>query len=281
MVPPTDLEALAALANRAAYDSRNSAADLEGSPHIHHARLRARYADLAADVFRRARAHVGEPAVLDLGAGDGLVTQTFLELGARVTAVDVSQRQLAALAETTAEYAERLTTECGEAGEILARLRREWRRFDVVVAVSFLHHVPDYLSILGGAIEVVERHGQVFVFQDPMWASSMTHRDRLLSRIAYGAWRLRQPDALGGLARHVRRRRGVWLDDCAADNVEFHELRAGVDQESVRALLEAHGFEVRLVRYFSTQSLLWQRIGDRLRACNKFAIIAARNPPAR
>ena len=269
---------LAALANRAAYDTTTPAAEIEGSPHRRHAVVRARYARLAAEVFARARSFTPVPHVLDLGAGDGAVTRTFLELGARVTAADVSAHQLAVLAERNHDFADRLAVATGDAAATLDALRRDGTRFDIVTAVSFLHHIPNYLPIVEAAVDLLEPHGQLFVFQDPMRADTLTTRNAILARIAYAAWRIRRPDAAGGIRRYLRRRRGVWLDDCAADNVEYHELRGGVDQHAIVALLGGLGFETRVVYYFATQSPLWQRIGERLGARNKFALVAYRSP---
>lgn len=271
---------LAATANRVAYDSITDPVDVESSPHIRHVPVRALYARMAAVAFERARTFTSTPAVLDLGAGDGAVTRVFIKLGARVTAVDVSELQLETLAERNADFAERLTIECGEAAGTLARFRRDGRCFDVITAVSFLHHVPDYLAIVRAAVDILEPQGQLITFQDPMSFLSMRSRDRLISRVAYVAWRLGQPDAGGGFRRYLRRRRGVWLDDCPADNVEYHELRGGVDQSQIRALLEEHRFQVDIVCYFSAQSPFWQRVGDELRVRNKFALVATRSGDA-
>jgi SAM-dependent methyltransferase len=270
-----DLDELAATANRAAYDS-GLLADVGGAPHVRHASLRRLYGSLAAEVFDRARSYAEVPGILDLGAGDGAVTTTFLTFGASVTAVDVSARELAVLAERHAAFAERLRIEQGDALRVLDALRLRGERFDIVTGVSFLHHIPNYLAVVAAAIEVLEPHGQVFVFQDPLRRDSVTLRDRALSRLTYAMWRMRQPDTFGGLRRHLRRRRGVSLPDCEADMVEYHELRQGVDEDAILRLLRERHFDARLVTYFSTQSPLWQAIGERLGARNKFAIVAMR-----
>ena len=84
-------------------------------------------------------------------------------------------------------------------------------------------------------------------------------------------------DVWGGLQRRLRRRRGVYLADSMHDNAEYHVTRNGVDQEAIRSILEAAGFRCELVRYFSTQSRLFQPLGTVLGVRNTFAIIAQRH----
>jgi 2-polyprenyl-3-methyl-5-hydroxy-6-metoxy-1,4-benzoquinol methylase len=273
---PTSMDHRAAIANAAAYNSYASGG-AEECPHMRYETLRRLYARLAADVFTRATRRATTPRVLDLGAGDGTVTRTFLELGASVTAIDVSEVQLSLLAARNQDYLTRLTIRQGEALSVLQELQRDGERFDVGVAVSFLHHVPDYMPVVLETADVLEPHGQLLTFQDPMLKTTMTLADRAVSRIAYVSWRLLQRDAIGGVARHVRRRRGIWLDDCAADNVEYHELRAGVDQHAITHALDERGFDCELILYFSTQSSLWQWVGDKLEVRNKFGVVATRD----
>jgi SAM-dependent methyltransferase len=271
---------VAAVANRTAYDSPGAAGEIEGSPHIRHASVRSLFERLASEVVERSRADTDVPHILDIGAGDGTLSRTFLELGARVTAVDVSERQLAELAARNADFGDRVTIVRGDVLGVLERFRQDGARFDVVSAVSFLHHVPNYFAVVDAAVAVLEPHGQLFAFQDPMRTTSMRRRDRRFSRVAYVSWRVRQEDVGGGFRRYLRRRRGVWLDDCPADNVEYHELRAGLDQDAIRDRLVGLAFDTRVVLYFATQSPLWQTIGAALGVRNKFAVVAARTPAA-
>ena len=86
----------------------------------------------------------------------------FVELGAEVTAVDDSPAQLARLRERAGD---RVETVEADAEEALASLPAD---FDVVVASSFLHHVPDYLGFLDLAIGRARSRAVFLSFQDPL-----------------------------------------------------------------------------------------------------------------
>jgi hypothetical protein len=56
--------------------------------------------------------------------------------------------------------------------------------------------------------------------------------------------------------------------------VEYHVVRNGVDQDALVALLEPLFTDVRLRTYWSTQSKLLQRVGERTRWRSDFSIVA-------
>jgi hypothetical protein len=99
---------------------------------------------------------------------------------------------------------------------------------------------------------------------------------RWFHRVAYFSWRVFQGDFFGGVSRALRRARGIYLDDCPADNTEYHVVRNGVDQDEIVALLSTKGFECKIVRYFSTQGSLFQPVGVALGFENTFSVIARR-----
>lgn len=269
----------AARANVAAYDEVMTRDYVRAAPHLKHPSLRRRQQMLIARTVERARASVAEPRVLDLGAGEGSVTRAFLEHGAAVTAVDLSHSQLAALEARCQAFAPRLQTHCAEVDAFLGSAAGPW---DIVVATSFLHHVPDYLALVARLTPLLAPGGQLFTFQDPLRYDSLTPFTRTFSTATYGVWRLAQGDVARGIGRRLRRARGVYLDDSVHDNSEFHVTRGGVDQEALVAHLTQSGFEVDLVPYFSTQAPAFQWLGDRIGLENTFALLArrARGPAA-
>ncbi|MEQ8511159.1 MAG: class I SAM-dependent methyltransferase [Algiphilus sp.] len=269
-----DTADIARAANKVAYELQSAGQKKELSPHLKHESIRTLYAGLVRDVFEAASSGSGAPRLLDLGAGDGLVTLPFLELGAQVTAVDLSERQLAVLASRCDAHAERLT--CVES-DIFAFLGEDAGVYDVVVMNSFIHHIPDYLGLMKLIDARIAPGGQFFSFQDPMRYDTIGTPVRLYSEATYAAWRFTQPDSLGGLARKLRRWRGEYRDDSVHDNAEFHVVREGVDQNALRDFFEAMGYGVRVVSYFSTQATLFQTLGDRLGFRNQFALIAQRH----
>jgi len=262
---------IAALANVFSYDADATRKYVDGAPHVKHAALRKLYGQLVVQVFDNAKKHTQTPAILDLGAGEGSVTVPFLDLGAKVVAVDISLSQIDALKTKCAHFGDMLEVQCED---INCALKDKNKMYDIVVVNSFLHHVPDYLSMIKEATTVVNPLGQFLSFQDPLRYDSVGKINSLFSNFAYFTWRVFRGDVIGGLKRRVRRARGIYLDDSDADNTEYHVTRNGVDQEAIRKLFEEMGWDCSIVSYFSTQGSLFQPIGSMLGMKNTFAIIA-------
>jgi SAM-dependent methyltransferase len=256
----------------ALYGEREARGYVDGAPHLKHRSLRRLYRSVVDEALTAIGS--AEPRVLDLGAGEGTATQVFLDRGAHVTAVDDSTAQLATLRRRGAAAGGRLEVVHGRADEVLRTRRGE--RWDLVAAVSFLHHVPDYLSLVRDSTDAVDTGGAFLTFQDPLLHASLPRATHAFQRAAYASWRIRKGDVFGGLARRARRARGVWDDTCAQDLIEYHATRGGIDADALCELLRTSGFAPRVVRYFSTQSPTFQRVGTALGMTNTFAIIAPR-----
>ncbi|MBX3291297.1 MAG: methyltransferase domain-containing protein [Acidobacteria bacterium] len=264
---------IAAAANAATYDEVLTRTCTELSPHIKHPTLKRLYENLIADLYQRAAENSSVPAVLDIGAGEGSVTLPFLEFGCRVTAVDLSTSQIAELEKKCSRYADRLETRCMDVTEFLETTAE---RFDLIVANSFLHHVPDYVGLVEKALMLLRPGGQFFSFQDPMRYDTLPPVTRIYSGAAYIGWRLFDGDVIRGIGRYIRRKRGVYLDDSPEDNTEFHATRNGVDQNAIAEMLRKQGFEVEIVPYFSTHSPFFQKLGETLNVADSFGIVARR-----
>jgi SAM-dependent methyltransferase len=265
-----DREAIAA--NEAFFNEEMTRKYADVSPHVKYSSLRRFYSELVREVFAYARQWSEVPLVLDLGAGEGSATLPFLELGARVVAVDVSDSQLAELQRKCSRYKDRLEVRRVDIGSAL--LTDE--RYDVLVMSSCLHHIPDYISVIRAGANLLSQRGQFFSFQDPLRYDTMEPLSHWFHRFAYFSWRVFQGDFFGGVSRTLRRARGIYLDDCPADNTEYHVVRNGVDQDRIVELLSSHGFDCKVVRYFSTQGSLFQPLGSAFRIRNTFSIIAKR-----
>ena len=85
--------------------------------------------------------------VLDVGCGGGLLSEAMARLGARVTGIDVVERDVGVVV----TYA--LTSP-----EVLAA---EGRRFDVVLSMEVVEHVPDVASFLSGCAALVRPGGRL------------------------------------------------------------------------------------------------------------------------
>lgn len=278
----TKNDRIAALANASAYDSGISQKYIDGAPHIKHASLRTLYARMLVDVFDFAKRHTAVPRVLDLGAGEGTVTLSFLELGAKVTAVDISSSQLNELRAKCERFGDRLEVRCEDINDFLVSecLNPKHDHYDIIAAISFLHHIPDYVAMINNAIALLSPHGQFFSFQDPLRYDSLPIATRMFSSFSYFSWRIFKGDVIGGAKRYLRRKRGIYLENSIHDNAEYHVVRNGVDQDAICNLFRKHDFECRLVLYFSTHSHLLQPVGALLGMKNTFAVIAQRKTSA-
>jgi len=270
----THVNKTAALANAESYNRGKRRKYIDGAPHIKHAELRALFRRLVVEIYDATCSFVRQPKVLDLGAGEGSATLAFLELGAKTTAVDISEIQLGALRTRCSSFANNLTVCCGDISDVVKELSDKKCKYDIIVANSLLHHIPDYIGLIGQCSKILSLHGQFFSFQDPIKYASLGKFTKLLTQIAYFSWRIFKGDVIGGLQRRLRRSRGIYFDDCSQDNAEYHVVRDGVDQDAIASSLNELGFECQIIPYFSTQSRSWQPIGSAMQAYNTFSIIA-------
>lgn len=111
-------------------------------------------------------------AALDFGCGSGNLSRHLLELGASVTAADVSKGFLD-LVQTT--YPVGLTTLWMENGDT-AKIPDE--SFDLIATYSVLHHIPDYLAAVGEMARICKPGGVIMIdheasegawLQDPVY----------------------------------------------------------------------------------------------------------------
>lgn len=261
---------IAALANISAYDAEATKKYIDGAPHIKHASLRMLYGKLVVQVFDFSKQHTKTPKVLDLGAGEGSVTLPFIELGAKVVAIDISSSQLYVLRSKCERFGDMLEVRCKDINDTL---RDKSEKYDIIVVNSFLHHVPDYMGMIRETMTILSPCGQFFSFQDPLRYDSTGKFAMLFSKLAYFSWRVFKSDVIGGLKRRLRRGRGSYLEDSVHDNAEYHVTRNGVDQDAIYRLFKEQDFNCGIVSYFSTQSRFFQPIGTVLGVKNTFALI--------
>jgi hypothetical protein len=164
-----------------------------------------------------------------------------------------------------------VTTVETDALAFLASLPRE---FDVVSHVSMLHHIPEYLDLLAASTQSVAHGGVLMTFQDPLRYDRLPRGHYSIAQGLYMPWRLTQGDVIKGIGSRHRRRRGKYLADNQADQVEYHVVRNGLDSDEMLGRLRDGFAEVRIEIYFSSQARLAQRIGERLRIRSTFGILA-------
>lgn len=260
-------------ANKRYYDALPLGEYSSTAPHLRHESIRRLYGEMVEKAFDGCKDSEGRARVLDLGAGDGVATASFLKLGAEVLAVDVSERQLEQLRATCAGLPGKLTIRCTDIDTIL----EECAQFDVIVANSLLHHIPDYLDLILRCIPRISDSGVFFSFQDPMWRASLSRRDATVSWVAYVLWRIFQGDVTAGIGRRLRRMAGIYSPDSLHDNVEYHAIRDGVNQDGIAQALICRGFMCETVRYCSLHSDKAQFFGEWLGIRNTFGMVAMKS----
>jgi SAM-dependent methyltransferase len=242
-----------------------------------HPELRAWIVDLVGSVTVRAVARRLPPRVLEIGAGEGQLTEALLARGFEVTATEVSRRAIDRLEDAfggnpnfTALY-----DPAGDAAGIADSGGAANVPFSVVVCASVLHHIPEYLPFVEKVIEKHLRSGGAFVsVQDPLRYDTMSPLAHRFDRAAYLTWRLGRGNRLSGLVSLKNRITGRLDPSRPGDMVEYHVVRNGIDEGALRAQLEKSFEEVHLLPYWSNQSRLAQRLGRRLRLANQFALVA-------
>jgi SAM-dependent methyltransferase len=103
-----------------------------------------------------ADAPVTRPRALDLGAGSGNLTAHLLDLGAEVTAAEVSPHFIEVLGDRFGGAVRTVRIN----GVDLTGLADE--TFHIVALYSVLHHIPDYLGIVNEIARVLAPGGQVY-----------------------------------------------------------------------------------------------------------------------
>lgn len=231
----------------------------KGSPHLRHPQLRRMVDSRINRMVARQLAATGSCHVLEIGAGHGTFTDHLLAAGATVTVTETSRASANVLTERFAHDV-RVTVVHDDTGESVFDTPGEW---DAFVAISVLHHIPDYLGYLSRVAERIRPGGSMFSVQDPLYyprTPTLTHR---LDRGAYFLWRIGQGDMKRGLATRWRRLRGRYDESQPSDLVEYHVVRQGVDEKAIRDLLAPRFEDFELFTYWSTQSPLLQKFGEK------------------
>jgi SAM-dependent methyltransferase len=239
-----------------------------GSPHLSHPRLYDRLTAVLRGMVQRL-ADQGRPLrVLEVGAGHGGFTELALAVGCEVTAIDMSKHSV-----------DELQLRFGTNPNFRAvydpdgTLRDIENDYSLLMFVSVLHHVPDYISFLEMTCQRIAYGGALLTLQDPLHYSRhrTVHR---VDRAAYLAWRISQGNLSNGIQTRLRRIRGILDETNPADMVEYHVVRDGVDEEKILAFAKAAFTEASLLTYWSNQLGLVQHLGDQLGLCNYFGTIA-------
>jgi SAM-dependent methyltransferase len=242
-----------------------------GDPHLAHPELHGWIVHLISEVVRRTVSRGLPPRLLEIGAGDGGLTEPLLARGFEVTATEVSRHAVERLQAAFGGNS-RFNVIHDEAGDAS---RVAGGTFSVVLCASVLHHVPDYLSLVEKVIDQHLAPGGAFVsVQDPLRYDTMSPVAHRFDRAAYLIWRLGRGNRLRGLVSLKNRLTGQLDPSRPGDMVEYHVMRNGVDEQALQELLKPSFAELRVLPYWSNQSRLAQRFGSRIGLANQFALVA-------
>lgn len=239
------------------------------SPHLKHRRLREMLACRILEAVPATTARF-RPKVLEIGAGDGSMSETLLAQGFDLTATEMSAASVETMNRRFGRN-DRFRAVLDQDGDLKALGDQE---FDAVLFASVLHHIPDYLGAIETATARLRSGGSLISIQDPLWYSRLPASTLRLTNLSFLSWRLTRGNLLKGLKTRVRRRVKGLSEEAPGDVVEYHVVRNGVDEEEIRDLLEQKFGEVEIIPYWSSQGTAQQRLGESLNRVNTFAVLA-------
>lgn len=241
-----------------------------GSPHLHHLDLRRQIVKHIRGLIEEQFARTGACRVLEVGAGHGGFTDHIAASGADVTVTEMSRPSLEVLRARFGRNAAVRLLYDRDGEQVFANAEV----YDLVLCVSVLHHIPDYLGYIDRLTEKISVGGSFASFQDPLWYPRRSRKNLCLDRGAFYLWRLTQPDRFRGFKTFMRRTRRIYDETNPSDMVEYHVVRSGVDEVAIERLLSDRFAEVGQWRYWSTQSPALQLAGCKLGLESTFGIVA-------
>ena len=243
---------------------------LAGSPHLKHRHLYEALMGRIADELSRGDGS-GNRSVVEVGAGDGSVTERLLALGYQVTGTEMSRDSVDQMTRRFGAN-DRFTAVHDPAGDLSSLGDR---KFDAIIYSSVLHHIPDYLGHISAALEDrLLAGGSLISIQDPLWYSRVPKASLQLTRASYLSWRVSQGGIMRGIKTRSRRLVSGISEEAPGDAVEYHVVRDGVDEDAIVGLAEPVFDSVELRKYWSSQGSAQQRLGEKLGHTNTFAIFA-------
>lgn len=105
-----------------------------------------------------ARAPIAGKAVIDIGCGGGILTESMARKGAQVTGIDLSDKALKVADLHSLESGVQVRYELISAEDMAAR---EPGTFDIVTCMEMLEHVPDPAASIRACATLVKPGGQV------------------------------------------------------------------------------------------------------------------------
>jgi 2-polyprenyl-6-hydroxyphenyl methylase / 3-demethylubiquinone-9 3-methyltransferase len=98
-------------------------------------------------------------AVLDVGCGGGILSESMAEMGAIVTGIDLGEKALKVAQLHSLESGAKVDYQLLAVEELA---ENQPSSFDVVTCLEMLEHVPDPSSVINACAELVKPNGHVF-----------------------------------------------------------------------------------------------------------------------
>jgi SAM-dependent methyltransferase len=251
-----------------AFDGPN--AYTHGAPHLSHVEVRRASETLLGQAISTIDRTDSRVRVLEVGAGDGTYTDYFLQNDLSVIVTEMSEYAVRLLSERYLEDA-RVVVVRDEDGTWPTYSRET---IDLVACMSVLHHIPDYIEYLESCFRILKPGGAFVSWADPLWYPRRSRLNMALDRGSYFLWRLGQGNYSRGIHTRIRRLRGEFDLDRIEDMSEYHVVREGVDEAAIIDLAGKYFGDVQLIKYWSTQASLLQRMGMKFGWVSAFGILA-------
>ncbi|MDX6327326.1 MAG: hypothetical protein QOK15_3680, partial [Nocardioidaceae bacterium] len=146
---------------------------------------------------------------------------------------------------------------------------------DLVLVLSVLHHVPDYLSLLDRVVRRLRTGGTLLTLQDPLYYPRLDRLTRRADRLAYLTWRAGEGQVRAGTRAALRRARGDYPSAPDGGLTYYHVTRQGVDERAVLEALGPRFARVQLITYWSNHLGPAARVAERVGLRNTFAVRAS------
>ncbi|MCO6523936.1 MAG: bifunctional 2-polyprenyl-6-hydroxyphenol methylase/3-demethylubiquinol 3-O-methyltransferase UbiG [Candidatus Schmidhempelia sp.] len=127
---------------------------------------------LRVDYILNKAGDLQDKAILDVGCGGGILSESLAKAGANVTAIDLAERSLN-IAKLHAQQSQLNINYRLESIE--QHLQHTTQRYDIITCMEMLEHVPDPSSIIYCCAALLKPQGQLFLS-----TINRTHKSRLL-----------------------------------------------------------------------------------------------------
>lgn len=125
-------------------------------------------------------------SVLDLGCGTGYFSMICAEMGAKVHAVDISEKMLEILQrkiDSTRSVASKINISKKEFKDFFQETQE---RYDLIIFGSVLHHIKDYKKTLSKSIDLLEKGGYLYIVNEPIGKHSFfDYPDMLINKLFF------------------------------------------------------------------------------------------------